>query len=191
MKYCSLKEGCHDFFLLLDNVLTVLDRVMVKLWVVVDPLKCTEWRQEFAVVEASGCTNWIVSWGAHHWWLDHGLSFLVIVVILKIFPDPERASIEWSKIVTDHKLLTKLIVSSNSLLIGLWKGPLEWLLIDVSASVTNLIELVEISVFFTPLYMDWLSWHHLSLHFDSTNLKLASIKLVKSIVIVFGNSDAL
>jgi hypothetical protein len=81
---------------------------------------------------------------AHHWGLDHSLSFVGVVIVLEVIPDPERTFIVWTKIVTNHNLLSMLIVSFDSVLVGVGQGPVESFLVDFTASISNLVILVEV-----------------------------------------------
>jgi hypothetical protein len=69
-----------------------------------------------------------------------------IIIVLKIFPDPERSSVEGSEVVTDYEFLAVLIVSSNGFLISLGEGPLERFLVDITTSISNLVSLMEIGI---------------------------------------------
>lgn len=83
---------------------------MIMLRIDIDPLERSEWREELAVMETGSITNPVVSWGSHHWRLDKGLGLVVVVSVLQVLPDPEGASVEWTKIGTDSKFLSVLVV---------------------------------------------------------------------------------
>lgn len=111
----------------------------------VDPLHGSEWRQQLAVVETSSLRDVVVHWSSHHWSLHHRLGLGSVVGVLHVGPDPEGASVVGSFILSDNELLTLRVVSLDGIGACVLKSPIKSSLVDISAPVTDLIRLVEIS----------------------------------------------
>lgn len=86
-------------------MLGAFDSVSVIEGVDVDPLESSEWGEELAVVESTGSTDGVVSGSSHHGSLDGGFCLIFVVVVGQVSPDPERASIIWTFIVSNDNLL--------------------------------------------------------------------------------------
>ena len=142
-------------------------------------------------MEASGAANEIVIGSSHHGCLhSHGL-LVVAGGVLHEGPDPQRTLVVGAHIVASHKLLTELII------VGLGGGaeslisPLDGLIIDLSASVANLVILMEVSELNTTMELHLLARAELGLDLRGGDGVVASVQLVEPVVLVLRHSDGL
>ena len=142
-------------------------------------------------MEASSAANEVISGGAHHRGL-HGHCLLVVTLfVVHECPDPQRALVVGTKIVTSDVLLAKGIVVSLSLLAESRVGPLDGGVIDLGASVANLIVFVEVGELSTTFSLDCLSGAELGLDLGSSDGVVASVELVEPVVLVLSDCDGL
>jgi len=108
-------------------------------------------------VEAGGALNEVVIRGSHHRRLDsHGL-LVIARGVLHEGPDPQRSLVVWAQIVPSHVLLAELVVVGLGCLAQSLVSPSDGGVVDLSASATNLIILVEVGELGTAMELDFLS----------------------------------
>jgi hypothetical protein len=100
----------------LDEHLVIFDTISIKESVNVDPLESSEGTQKLAVVETSSGTDAIVSRSSHHGGVEDGLGLVSIVVVLEVLPDPKRASIIRSMVISNYEFFAYSVVSIDGLL---------------------------------------------------------------------------
>ena len=163
---------------------------MIKLRVMINPLQCSIGREQFAIMKTSWSFNKIICWSSHIRRLQQSLSFIRVILISEILPNPKRTFIKRSQVITYDKFFSILVVSFNSFIISFFQSPIQSLLIYISTSKPDFICLVEISMFIASLLLNCLSRHHLGLHFKSSNWIFSSVKNIINTIIVFGHCNA-
>ena len=153
------------------------------------PLESSERSQQLAVVEASSSSDRIISGSSHHRRVDNGSLLVLGVSVVKVVPDPEWTSVVRAEVVSNDQLLTLLVVSVLNLLRSVVKSPLQSLLVDVGAPVSDLISLVEVSLLVTSCLLDRLAGHQLGLDLSGGNWIQAGVEVRESLVEGLRNSD--
>lgn len=112
----------------------------------VHPLQSSVGRQQFAVMESSSRLNKIISGGSHHRSFTSHSCLIFVLNIIHISPDPERTSIVRTLIISSNEFLTKLVISRFGFCRCVLVSPIDGFLINISASVSNFIMLVEVKI---------------------------------------------
>ena len=160
-------------------VCSVLDPVQAKEGIRVHPLHSLEGRQHLAVVETGRSPNEVVSWCAHHGRPDHHRLLVLGLLVVHVGPDPERTLVVGAHIIARYEFLPILIVVRFSCLREVVVGPLDGVVVDLSAPVAYLIESVEVWSGCAGMLLNSLAGGDLSLHLGGSDRVVTSIKLVK------------
>lgn len=179
----SLQEECLH--------LSVLHSVLGVETVDVHPLHNMEWRENLAVVEASGGLNTVVDWSSHHGGLSGLLSLVAVLSVVHVSPDPQWSFVVWSLVVTKDELLSLLLVSGQRFLSSVLNSPVNGLLVDLLASLSDLIGFVEVSVGVSSLDLHVLSTQELGSHLSGGNWVEPTVEGIEGVVQVLSDSDGL
>ena len=139
-------------------------------------------------METSSATNVIVNRGSHHWGLNSDGLLVLALSVVHVGPDPQRALVVGTKIVTSDILLTIGVIvflcsAAKSLI-----SPCDGLIVDFSATVAIFIILGEVSELITTGNLNTLTRAELSFNLGGGNGVISSIELVELDVVVLGDS---
>jgi len=154
-------------------------------------LKRLEGRQDFAVVEAGSSTDVVVSGSAHHGGRDSHSRVVLGLGVIHVSPNPKRAGVVGTLIVTGDHLDTIFVVAGFGGLAKLAVGPGDGSIVHVGATVADLIGVVEDSVGVSSVNLHVLARAHLNLHLGGSDGVHAGIELVHVSIEVLGNGDGL
>lgn len=139
-------------------------------------------------------TSWfdkVTSRCAHHRRAYYHLCTVIRFGVVHESPNPEWTLVVWTHIITSHKFDTKLIIVSLSIVTEMFVSPLNWGIVNVSASVTLLIHGMEVGIFITSSLLNLLSAWLLALHFTSCLWFRPSIKLIVILIMILSDSNHL
>ena len=105
----------------------------------------------------SGAANEIVSRCAHHRRLNCDSLLVITHTVLHIVPDPQRALVERTKIVTSDILLTELVIISLCLFAEAIVSPLDRGVVDLSTTVAFFVHFSEVSKLLASFLLDGLA----------------------------------
>lgn len=86
-------------------------------------------------METSSATNEVVSWGSHHRSLDSDSLLVVTLSVLHVSPDPQRALVVGTKIVSSDVLLTIGVIVVLGLFAESLVSPGNGGIVDLGAAV--------------------------------------------------------
>lgn len=142
-------------------------------------------------METSCATDVIVSRGSHHRSLNSDGLLVIALSVMHVGPDPQRALVVGTEIVTSDILLTiGVVVCLNSTGKSLI-SPCDRLIVDFSATVAIFITRGEVSELITTSNLNRLTRAELGLDLGGSNGVVSSIELVKLLVEVLRDSGCL
>ena len=142
-------------------------------------------------MESSGTLDEVIGWSAHHCGADgfHGL--VTVLGVVHHGPDPQWALVVGSLVVTSGHDLSIVLVSCPGTCTQVVVSPLDGCVINLSASVTDFISLVEVSEDVAACLLNSLTRANFCFDFGCRDWIVASVELVKELVVILGDSDSL
>jgi len=142
-------------------------------------------------VEAGSSTDSVVGGSAHHRGLDSHGRVVLGLSVFHVSPDPKGASIVGTLVVTGDHLDSIFVVAGFGGLAKLAVGPSDGSIVDVSATVADLIGGVEVGAGVYSVNLHVLARAHLDLHLGGSDGVKAGIHGVFDRVEVLGDGDGL